>query len=176
MSSGLPIVRALAAAAALTFALWGGAAPVQASPDTFRMALGNLVGGSLDTALSPMTATTATIDNFPHVSDSAAGQSAYAVFGWPGQLIVQALAGGLRSASGALQLVPGLALFFVKADLDERFDPFAGGEALVDLENPLGAEPPWLKYVLVLTPFTIDPKFGITATIGQYGPNASTGK
>ncbi len=37
---------------------------------------------------------------------------------------------------------------------------FRRGELMVDLENPLAENPPWLAYLPIATPFTIDVRIG----------------
>ena len=143
------------------------AGPSQASPDTLRRSFGNLLQGPLDVALAPVTGGIATAQNFDEVGDHPAEAVIYAVPGYLGLTILQVGVGALRVVSGAVQLLPALVLFpFENVDLDGRFDFFSHGEALVDAANPLAEEPPWLKWVPIATPFTVDAKFGIISPFG----------
>ncbi len=146
-----------------------GAAPAQASPDTLRHALANVVGGPLDVALAPATGAMAVAKNWYDVADSSAERAIYAPVGTIGLTILQVGTGVLRTVTGALQILPGLALFPFQTDLGPGLDPFSEGPALVDLSNPLGRNPAWLKWVFPVTPFTIDLKFGIVSPAGLYG-------
>lgn len=140
-----------------------------ASPDTFRMALANILWGPVDTALSPVTAGLAVKENLPLAGDDLGEQLAYAIPGYGGLVLLGIGTGCIRAVSGALQMIPAIPLFpFPSIDLPEELDPFGQGPALVDAENPLGKEPPWLAYVLPVTPFTIDAKLGILYPFAVY--------
>jgi hypothetical protein len=142
-----------------------GASGAQASPDSLRRAIGDVVFGATDVAASPVTGGVATARNLPAVSEHGALQGLYAVPGWVGLTVLHAAQGALRSLVGVVEIIPGLALLPFDADLPEGFNPFRRGEALVDVENPLGDEPAWLAYVLPITPFTIDCR---TATLSPW--------
>ena len=143
------------------------AGPSHASPETLRRSFGNLFQAPLDVVLAPVTAGIATVRNFDEVGDHPAEAAVYAVPGYLGLTILQVGVGALRLVSGAVQLLPGLVLFpFEGVDLAGRFDYFSHGEALVEGANPLAEEPPWLVWVPIATPFTIDAKFGIISPFG----------
>ena len=64
--------------------------------------------------------------------------------------------------------MPGLALFVFEADLSEDLNVFRRGELMADLENPLGENPPWLAYILPVTPVTIDARIGPMCPWARY--------
>ena len=66
----------------------------------------------------------------------------------------------MRTATGIVELIPGIFLFPFQADLDPDLNVFRRGDLMVDLENPLGDEPPWLAYLPIATPITIDVRIG----------------
>lgn len=133
------------------------AGSAQASPDTLRLALEDLTFGVVDVAASPVTGGIATADNLDAVSDDGVLQGLYAVPGWAGLTVLQALQGSLRVVVGALELVPGLVLFpFPDTDVPPEWNVFRRGDALVDARNPLATHPAWLPWLLPVTPFTID--------------------
>ncbi len=153
-----------------------GAGPSNASPETLRRSFGNLFQAPLDVVLAPVTAGIVTARNFDEVGEHPAEAAVYAVPGYLGLTLLQVGVGALRLVSGAVQLLPGLVLFpFEGADLDARFDYFSRGEALVEGVNPLAEEPPWLVWVPIATPFTIDAKFGILSPFGLYDEPAPEG-
>jgi hypothetical protein len=127
-----------------------------ASPDTLRVAIEDIVFGAVDVAAAPATGGMATFQNLDAVSDNGFLQGAYAVPGWLGLTLLQVAQGTLRVVTGTIQLVPGIVLFPFKADVPEGFNVFRSGEKLVDVRNPLGETPAWLRYVPPVTPFTID--------------------
>jgi hypothetical protein len=148
-----------------------------ASPDTLRRSLENIVMAPLDIALAPANGWIALRANLPRVADTTAQRAVYAVPGYLGLTALHVGTGLLRAVSGVLQLPPGVALFAFDTDLPPGFDPFRKGSALVDWRNPLGEAPPWLKYVLPATPFTIDAKFGILSPWALYtGPATDRGR
>jgi hypothetical protein len=141
-------------------AIWLGAGTATASPDTLRMAIEDIVMGAADVAVSPVTGGIATSRNLEQVSDSGILQGLYAVPGWLGLTALQAVQGALRMAVGVVELFPGIALFAFEPDLDPDLNVFRRGELLLDIRNPLGQKPPWLAYIPVATPFTIDARIG----------------
>lgn len=127
-----------------------------ASPDTLRLAIEDIVFGVVDVAAAPVTGGVATAANLDAVSDNGFLQGLYVLPGWLGLTSLQLVQGTLRVATGAIQLVPGIVLFPFGADVPEDFNVFRSGDALVDVRNPLAENPTWLRYVLPVTPFTID--------------------
>jgi hypothetical protein len=152
--------RVTQAGAAAALSLFLGAGVASASPDTLRMALEDILFGAVDVVVAPVNGGRATARNFDEVSDNAVLQGLYAVPAALGLTTLQALQGALRTATGIVELVPGIFLFPFSADLDPDLNVFRRGDLMVDLENPLGDEPPWLAYVPIATPFTIDVRIG----------------
>ncbi len=140
-----------------------------ASPDTLRMALANLIEGPVDVAASPVVAGKTLYHNAHEVGLEPVGPVAYGILGGVGLTLLQAARGTLRTASGAVLLVPGIVLFpFENVDLPKEADVFGRGDALFAAENPLAKDPPWLKYVPPATPATVDATLGITVPYSQY--------
>ena len=135
----------------------------QASPETLRRALGNIVQSPIDVVLAPVVAGRTLINNLRDVEDTRAVQVAYAVPGYFWLVGVQTGAAVLRGVAGALELLPGILLLPLETDLDALYDPADRGAALVELENPL-AETSW-QY----NPFiSFDVRFGVTYTSAEY--------
>ena len=125
-------------ACALTLAALVAPSPAQAGGETLKRAMGNLLFGPIDLAVSPITAGVVEYRNLRNIEDTRGVQIFYAV---PGYLWLTGLHAGasvLRTLSGALELLPGLALVFTDAELDPIFDPTDRGEAvLLDYGTPV---------------------------------------
>jgi len=154
--------------AAIALLLTLGVGPADASPASLRLAFEDIVMGVADVVVSPVNAGIATADNMDAVSDSEVLQALYAVPGFLGLGVLQAGQATLRIATGAVEILPGLALLVFDRDLSEDFNVFRRGALLVDLENPLGTTPPWLAWVLPVTPFTIDARIGPMCPWARY--------
>ena len=118
--------------------------------------------------VAPVNAGSATRANMEYVSDNAILQGLYAVPGFLGFTVLQVGQATLRIIGGALEVLPGLALFAFETDLSEDFNLFRQGTLMGDFENPLGENPPWLAYVLPLTPITIDARVGPMCPWARY--------
>ena len=147
-----------------------------ASPDTLRMALANLLGGPVDVITAPVVAGRTMVHNAGEVGLEPVGPVAYGVLGSVGLTALQVAWGAVRTASGAVLLLPGLVLFpFEGVDLPKEADVFGRGDALYAWENPLAKDPPWLKYVLPATPATVDATLGITVPYSRYPETEGVG-
>lgn len=147
-----------------------------ASPDTLRMALANLLEGPVDVVTAPVVAGRTMVHNAGEVGLEPVGPVAYGVLGTVGLTVLQAAWGVVRTASGAVLLLPGLVLFpFEGADLPPEADVFGRGDALYVWRNPLAEDPPWLKYVLPATPATVDATLGITVPYSRYPETQGVG-
>jgi hypothetical protein len=130
-----------------------------------------MIMGVADVVVSPVNAGIVTHDNLEAVSDNAFLQALYVVPGFVGLTFLQAGQATLRIVVGAVEVLPGLALFPFEADVSENFNVFRRGELMADLENPLGKRPAWLAYVLPVTPITIDARIGPICPWSRYvGP------
>ncbi len=145
------------------------AAPAQASPDTLRRGVSNIVGGPLDMVLSPFTAVTTVATNLQDIDDTSAVRVVYAV---PGIVWLTGLnfgSGGIRFFTGGLELPPGVILFPFERDVDTLFDPVDDAGSLIDLENPIQwMENPWVYKNPLVVPFAIQPKWGINYTRADF--------
>jgi hypothetical protein len=132
-----PVARrcsAFAAAAALGLLL---ASPVQASPETLKRALGNVLLAPMDLVLSPAVAARSIYKNLKDVDDSFGVRVAYTLPGFVWNTGVQIGCAAVRELAGLIELGPGLALAFFEPDLDPLFAPVERAEALVDIETEL---------------------------------------
>ena len=157
-----PVSRARGFVAPLSagLVLWLGTGAASASPDTLRVALEDVIMGTVDVVVAPGNGGIATVRNLDEVSDDGFLQGLYFVPALLGLTTLQVAQGALRVATGAVELIPGIFLFPFEADLDPDLNVFRRGELMVDLENPLAENPPWLAYLPITTPFTIDVRIG----------------
>jgi len=144
------------------------ATPAWSSPDTLRRSLGNIFQAPVDLALAPVTAGLTLVENLDTVSDNPVGKGAYAVFGGPGLLLLEAGTAVARMGTGLVELLPGVVLFPFDADLPPLFDREGSFPALLQANNPLAENPAWVKWVPFLTPLTIDLRAGVRSGFGIY--------
>lgn len=113
-------------------------APAQAdaSPQTLRRSVGNIVQFPLDLVLSPVVAAKSIYTNLRTVDDSLAVKIVYPVPGFFWVTSVQAGAAVLRGVAGLVEFIPGLILVPFETDLDPLFDPVHRNAALVDVDTP----------------------------------------
>ena len=136
----------------------------QASPETLRRALGNLIQAPVDVVLAPVIAGRTLVNNLRDIDDTPAVRIVFAAPGYFWLSGVQAGAAVLRGISGGLELVPGLFLLPFETDIDALYDPPDRGAALVEYENPL-AENESARFFPFLT---WNVRFGITYTSAEY--------
>jgi len=139
-----------------------------ASPETLRRSCANLLQGPVDLLVSPYTAGRSVATNLESVSESRWAQGAYAVLAWPGLLALDVGNGLYRGLAGAVELVPGIALFPFEADFPRIYDPDAQNEVLWRWQNPLAEDPRWFKWVPFLTPFSMDLELGQSSAWADY--------
>jgi hypothetical protein len=156
------LAGALAAGAPLVTLV--GPIPAQASPDTLRRSIGNLLQAPLDLVLSPVVAGRTLVSNLRDVDDTMGVRVAYAVPGYFWLCGVQVGSAVLRGVAGGLELVPGIILLPLETDLDPLYDPADRGNALVELENPLGESDVWQYNPFV----SFNVRFGVTYTSAEY--------
>ena len=136
----------------------------EASPETLRRAIGNIVQSPLDVVLAPVVAGRTLVRNLQDVDDTLPVQIVYAAPGYCWLVGVQVGGGVIRGIAGLLELVPGILLFPIETDLDALYDPADRGGALIELENPLAESEMW-KY----NPFvSFNVRFGVTYTSAEY--------
>jgi hypothetical protein len=113
------------------------ASPAGADPETLKRSLSNLAMAPLDLALSPYTGPRSVVLNIQDIEDSTGVRVFYFLPGlfWNTGLYMGAAM--LRGVAGALELLPGLGLFFFDAELDPLFPAADNQEALVDIETPV---------------------------------------
>lgn len=136
-SHSLPRSRPLAACLALASALLFTPATADATPETLKRSVSNLIFAPVDLVLSPIVAIKIVNQNIRDIEDTTAVRIAYYLPGIVFLTGVQFGAAVLRGVTGALEFLPGLGLFFLEADLDPLFDPVDRGAALVELDNEI---------------------------------------
>ena len=139
-------------------------ATAQASSETLRRALGNIIYAPLDVVLAPVVAGRTLVNNLRDIDDTLAVQIVYTVPGYFWLVGVQTGAAVLRGIAGGLELVPGILLLPLETDLDALYDPADRGAALIELENPLAESDIWRYNPLI----SFDVRFGITYTSAEY--------
>jgi hypothetical protein len=113
------------------------ASPAGATPETLKRSIGNMTMGPLDFIVSPYTGPRAVVVNIQDIEDTRGVRIGYFL---PGLVWNTGLYMGtamLRIVVGALELLPGLGLFFFDADLDPLFPPPERQDGLVDIETPV---------------------------------------
>jgi hypothetical protein len=155
-----PRLAAVAMAAGLLLA----PAASEASPETLRRSVGNIVQAPIDVLLSPVVAARTLVTNLRDVDDTIPVRVVYAAPGYVWLTGVQVGASVLRGVAGALELVPGVFLMPFETDIDPLFDPADRGAALVELENPL-AENSVVRWIPLVT---WNVRFGVTYTSAEY--------
>jgi hypothetical protein len=139
-------------------------APAQASPETLRRSLGNILQSPIDVVLAPIVAGRTLVANLRDIEDTTAVQVAYAAPGFVWLSGVQVGAAVLRGVAGCIELLPGIFLMPFETDIDPLFDPADRGAALVEYENPL-AENDVAKWFPLIT---WNVRFGVTYTSAEY--------
>ena len=134
--AAIPARRALAASMLLAGALVA-ASPAQAGPDVLKRSVGNIVFAPIDLVLSPFTGAHVLYNNLRDVDDSLGVRLAYVPMGFAWNTGVQAMGAITREISGLLELLPGIGLFFLEADMDPLFAPPERGNALMSIESEI---------------------------------------
>ena len=134
MKSSLLRPLAALAVAGLVCGLWPGEA--RATTATIQRSIENLTLFPFDVILSPVVAGQTLYTNLRDIEDSTAVRIAYPVPGYIWLTAVQIGAGVLRGVTGAFELIPGLILIPLDADLDPLYDPADENSAMVDYELP----------------------------------------
>jgi hypothetical protein len=111
------------------------AAPAQASPETLKRSLGNILFAPLDVALAPVVGAKTVYDGVRFIDDSLGVRIFYPIPGVIWNTGIVAGIGVIREMTGLIELIPGLLLFFSKDDLDPLLDPAESADALVEIEN-----------------------------------------
>ena len=102
------------------------------------------------------------VTNRRDIDDPALIRIVFAVPGYGWMTGLHWGASTIRGITGALELIPGVIVFPFKADLDPLMAPVERTTAMIEIENPLAEnENPWIKYNPIVTPFSINLKFGL---------------
>jgi hypothetical protein len=97
--------------------------------------MGNILFAPLDIVLAPAVAGKTIYQNMRDIDDSQWVRIVYPVPGFVWVTGVTIGGGILREVTGLIELLPGLGLLFMEADLDPLMAPVERGEALVDVET-----------------------------------------
>ncbi len=127
------------------------ALPAQASSETMRRAISNIVWAPFDLALSPISVATGLISNLQDVDDSPGVRAFYPLPAFAFALGVNVGASVIRLVTGLLEFGPAIPLLFFETDLDPLFNPIQDAAALVEYENDV---------------FPV--RFGINYTVSDY--------
>lgn len=127
------MLLARTAVVGLVAALLLAASPAQASPETLKRSLQNIAFAPLDMVLSPVVATHTIYNNLRDIDDSLGVRVVYVIPGIAWNTGVQSMSAVVREITGLIELLPGLGLFFVRADLDPLYAPIERGSALIDV-------------------------------------------
>ena len=158
------ISRLCSTLAAVALLLAVAPSTAQASPETLRRAIGNIIQAPLDVVLAPVVAARTLVNNLRDIQDTPGVQYVYAAPGFLWLTGVQAGGAVLRGISGGLELIPGIFLIPFDTDIDALYDPADRGGALVEFENPL-AEDDVARWIPLIT---WNVRFGITYTSAEY--------
>lgn len=139
-------------------------ASAQASPETLRRSLGNIIQSPVDIVLAPIVAGRTVVTNLRDVDDTPAVRVFYAAPGYVWLTGVQVGSAVLRGVAGCLELLPGIFLLPFETDIDPLFDPADRGAALVELENPLAEDDVARWFPMI----TWNVRFGVTYTSAEY--------
>jgi hypothetical protein len=129
--------RTVPAAALALVALCLVATPAAATYETLKRSLGNIVFAPVDMVLSPVVASNTVYNNLRDVDDSLGVRIAYVPMGLCWNTGVQAMSAVAREIAGLIELVPGLLVLPLDADLDPIYAPVERGNALMDVETPV---------------------------------------
>jgi hypothetical protein len=112
-------------------------APAQASPETLKRAVSNMLFGPFDVATSFIQGPRTVANNIQYIDDSMGVRIAYVIPGVAWNTAMQIGSGIIRTMAGMIEFIPGLGLVFFEADLDPIFAPPERADALVDVETTL---------------------------------------
>ncbi len=127
---GIPLAIPLALGLALSVA-----SPAAASPETLKRSAGNIIFAPLDIVFAPVVAGQILYTNMREIEDSPWVRIVYPIPGYVWLTGVTIGGGIIREVTGLIELLPGLGLLFLEADLDPLYAPVERGEALVDVET-----------------------------------------
>ena len=113
------------------------ASPAQASPETLKRSVSNIVFGPVDIVFSPIVGSQTVYRNIQDIDDSMWVRVFYVVPGVVWNTTLTMGSGIIRCMTGLIEFVPGLGLLPFDADLDPLFSPAEKGDALVDENTPV---------------------------------------
>ena len=135
MRHALPSPARAALVAAALLAALGSASPAAAGPDVLKRAVGNILFAPIDMALSPFIAANTLYTNLRNVDDTVGVRVAYVPMGFAWNTGVQAMGAVTREITGLIELLPGIGLFFLDAEMDPLLAPVERGNALLSVES-----------------------------------------
>jgi hypothetical protein len=112
------------------------AAPAQASYETFRRSMGNILWTPFDLILGPYVGMKSVVDNVQSVEDTTAVRVVYFAPGMVWNTGMQIGGASLRGIAGILELVPGIFLIPFEADMKPLFPLSDNQDAMVDIDWP----------------------------------------
>ncbi len=148
-----PFRRVAAAALAACLLVPVLASPAAATSETLMRGLTNVVLAPFDAVLAPVTSAIGIYQNLRNIDDSPGVRLVYPLPAYFYAMGLQIGCAWIRASTGAMEVLPGIPLFFMDADMDPLFDPVDDADALVEIDTPLMEEPL---------------RFGINYTIAAY--------
>src|SRR5262245_62729727 len=137
MSHALPLRGRGALVVGALMMVVGAASPAHAGPDVLKRSVGNILFAPVDMVLSPFIAANTIYTNLRNVDDSLGVRVAYVPMGFAWNTGVQAMGAVVREITGLIELVPGIGLFFLDADMDPLLAPVERGNALLNVESEI---------------------------------------
>ncbi len=110
-------------------------AVAQAGTETLSRSVTNMLFGPMDVVTSPVVAGRGIVTNLQDIDDTTGVRVAYTVPGFFWYTGVTIGAGVIRTATGILELIPGLVLLPFDTELTPLMPPVQDASALVDIEN-----------------------------------------
>jgi hypothetical protein len=130
-----PVRRGIAALTAAT-SLLAVASPAAATPETLKRSASNILFGPMDIVFSPIVGPRSVYNGLRDVDDTLGVRVFYTIPGIAWNTGVIIFSGAMRFLAGSLELVPGVLLFFFRADLDPIYAPAERAAALINVDTP----------------------------------------
>lgn len=130
-------VSAITGALAAVLLALAAVSPAQASPETLKRSVSNIIFGPVDIVFSPIVGSQTVYHNIQDIDDSMWVRVFYVAPGVVWNTTLEMGSGIIRCMTGLIEFVPGLGLLPFDADLDPLFSPAEKGDALVDEDTPI---------------------------------------
>lgn len=108
-----------------------------ASPQTLVRGLSNIALAPLDAGLAPISSFVGIRDNLENIDDSPGVRRFYPIPAWFYAVGLQVGCSVIRAATGAIEVIPGVALVFFETDMEPLFDPVIDASALFEFDSDI---------------------------------------